>query len=44
VPGQDGAVEVRRVLKAYVDAQWLSDLDTRLAEYLLAAEEDSADG
>jgi hypothetical protein len=25
--------EVRRILKAFVDAQWLADLDTRLAAY-----------
>jgi Domain of unknown function (DUF4194) len=25
--------EVRRILKAFVDGQWLADLDTRLAEY-----------
>jgi hypothetical protein len=25
--------EVRRILKAFVDAQWLADLDDRLAEY-----------
>ena len=25
--------EVRRILKAFVDAQWLADFDTRLAEY-----------
>ncbi len=25
--------EVRRILKAFVDAQWLSDFDNRLAEY-----------
>jgi hypothetical protein len=25
--------EVRRILKAFVDAQWLTDLDARLAEY-----------
>ena len=33
MPGPDGAFEVRRVLKAFVDAQWLSELDARLAEY-----------
>jgi len=25
--------EVRRILKAFVDAQWLADFDTKLAEY-----------
>lgn len=27
-------LEVKRILKAYVDAQWLSDFDKRLEEYL----------
>lgn len=31
--GQDDHYEVRRVLKDYVDAQWLSLLDERLAAY-----------
>lgn len=31
--GQDSVFEVRRILKAFVDAQWLSDFDRRLAEY-----------
>ena len=25
--------EVRRIIKAFVDAQWLKDFDERLAEY-----------
>ena len=25
---------MRRILKAFVDAQWLSELDARLGEYL----------
>jgi hypothetical protein len=34
------AYEVRRILKAFVDGQWLADFDVRLAEYgaLLAGE------
>ncbi|PPK96162.1 uncharacterized protein DUF4194 [Kineococcus xinjiangensis] len=37
--GQRGdQFEVRRVLKAYVDAQWLSDFDARLAGYRTALE------
>ena len=37
--------EVRRILKAFVDGQWLADFDTRLAEYaaLLADETGGAD-
>jgi hypothetical protein len=31
--GQAAAFEVQRILKAFVDAQWLADLDTRLAVY-----------
>jgi hypothetical protein len=31
--GQDTMLEVRRILKAYVDAQWLSEFDQRLQEY-----------
>ena len=33
VAGQSKAFEVRRILKAFVDAQWLADLDSRLAVY-----------
>jgi len=31
--GQNQMVEVRRIIKAFVDAQWLSDFDARLADY-----------
>jgi len=31
--GQTAAFEVRRILKAFVDAQWLADFDARLAAY-----------
>jgi hypothetical protein len=30
---QPGTYEVARILKAYVDAQWLEEFDTRLADY-----------
>lgn len=30
---RDDLFEVRRILKAFVDAQWLSEFDTRLAQY-----------
>lgn len=30
---QAASYEVRRILKAFVDAQWLSEFDVRLAEY-----------
>jgi hypothetical protein len=31
--GQRDMIEVRRIIKAFVDAQWLSDFDQRLTEY-----------
>lgn len=31
--GQPAMVEVRRILKAFVDAQWLAEFDQRLASY-----------
>jgi hypothetical protein len=31
--GQEHLIEVRRILKAFVDAQWLSEFDARLAAY-----------
>lgn len=31
--GQKQMIEVRRIIKAFVDAQWLADFDERLAEY-----------
>lgn len=31
--GRDDQFEVRRILKAFVDAQWLGELDRRLAAY-----------
>lgn len=31
--GQEPMFEVRRILKAFVDAQWLADFDQRLAAY-----------
>ena len=37
LPSDARAFEVRRILKAFVDAQWLGELDARLAEYAVAA-------
>lgn len=31
--GQKGMIEVRRIIKAYIDAQWLAEFDERLEEY-----------
>jgi hypothetical protein len=31
--GQEDRFEVRRILKAFVDAQWLNEFDQRLAQY-----------
>lgn len=33
INGQEAAYEVRRILKAFVDGQWLAEFDQRLAEY-----------
>jgi hypothetical protein len=33
LPGPEAMIEIRRILKAFVDAQWLSEFDRRLAEY-----------
>jgi hypothetical protein len=32
-PGAEQAFEVRRILKAFVDGQWLADLSEKLADY-----------
>ncbi len=31
--GERQMIEVRRIIKAFIDAQWLSDFDQRMAEY-----------
>jgi hypothetical protein len=33
LPGPDAMIEIRRILKAFVDAQWLSEFDQRLSAY-----------
>lgn len=33
LPGQEGQFEVRRILKTFIDAQWLGEFDRRLSEY-----------
>ena len=35
-PGAEKAFEVRRILKAFVDAQWLAEFDAKLEEYRAA--------
>jgi hypothetical protein len=37
LPGEDNLFEVRRILKAFVDAQWLSEFADRLAAYATEA-------
>ena len=39
--GQDDQFEVRRILKAFVDAQWLAEFEQRLAAYATHAEEEA---
>lgn len=43
VKNAEQSYEVRRILKAFIDGQWLADFDTRLGEYagLLTPGEDS---
>jgi hypothetical protein len=43
--GQEGLFEVQRILKAFVDAQWLGEFDARLAAYRakLQGQADAAD-
>ncbi len=36
IPGPNQEWEVRRILKAFVDAQWLAEFDARLRDYALA--------
>ena len=46
VRGRQTTFEVRRILKAFVDAQWLAELDARLAAYRteLAGREEGGEG
>ena len=41
--GKDDQFEVRRILKAFVDGQWLGEFDRRLTDYAAHAAADSAD-
>lgn len=44
--GEDDRYEVKRIIRAFIDGQWLADLDRRLEEYLSAfrrASESAAD-
>jgi len=42
--GQEGMFEVRRILKAYVDAQWLAEFDARLGAYRAFLAQESSGG
>jgi hypothetical protein len=44
--GQGQTIEVRRIIKAFVDAQWLAEFDQRLVEYRqqLAQSQEGTDG
>ncbi|MEI2620982.1 MAG: DUF4194 domain-containing protein [Candidatus Nanopelagicales bacterium] len=39
---QPHTYEIRRIIKAFVDAQWLADFDERLSGYLAAARQDAS--
>ncbi len=43
VRGSGDAWEVRRIIKAFVDAEWLSEFDQRLAEYAAELSGDAVD-
>jgi hypothetical protein len=43
VPGSPAMFEVRRILKAFVDGQWLADFDQRLAAYAALVTGDETD-
>ena len=36
-----GNFEVRRILKAFVDAQWLAEFDERLARYKMQLQDET---
>jgi hypothetical protein len=40
LPGPPGHFEVRRILEAFIDAQWLAEFDARLDEYAKAGTEE----
>jgi hypothetical protein len=40
--GRDDQFEVQRILKAFVDAQWLGDLESRLVDYRAHVAQDDA--
>ena len=42
--GSDASYEVRRILKAFVDAQWLSEFNERLADYRAQLADGKGDG
>ncbi len=42
--GQSDKIEIRRILKAYVDAQWLDEFDRRLREYHAHIDPDAVTG
>jgi hypothetical protein len=45
VKGSEQVYEVRRILKAFVDGQWLADFERRLADYavLLSGQETASE-
>ncbi len=43
MPGEPPSFEVRRILRAFVDGQWLHEFDARLGEYVESLSEQVAD-
>lgn len=43
LPGKENSIEVKRILKAYINAHWLSEMDQRLKEYQAFLQEEKVD-
>lgn len=44
LPGTENSIEVKRILKAYINAHWLSEMDQRLKEYQTFLQEQRVNG
>lgn len=44
LPGTENSIEVKRILKAYINAHWLSEMDQRLKDYQTFLQEKKANG
>lgn len=44
LPGKENSIEVKRILKAYINAHWLSEMDQRLKEYQTFLQDQKTNG